>query len=124
MPVICMTIRQGEIWEVESFPNIGSEIGKKRPAVVVSDDKIGRLPLKTIVPITNWSENYLDYPWMLKIDDAADNGLTKTSAIDCFQIRNFSNNRFVKKIGVVDTSMLSQIHQTIAKTLNPAYRLV
>ncbi len=24
-----MNIKQGEVWEVEFFPNIGSEIGKK-----------------------------------------------------------------------------------------------
>ena len=47
-----MNIEQGDIREVEFFPNIGSEIGKKRPVVVVSHDLIGRLPLKTIVPIT------------------------------------------------------------------------
>ena len=30
---ISMNINQGEIWEVEFFPNVGSEIGKKRPAL-------------------------------------------------------------------------------------------
>jgi len=119
-----MNINQGEIWEVEFFPNIGKEIGKKRPAVVVSYDKMGKLPLKTIVPITHWSENYSHYPWMLKIVNDSENGLSKSSAIDCFQIRNFSYNRFVKKLGTVDTNMLYSIHQTITKTLNPTYKII
>ena len=119
-----MTIRQGEVWEVEFFPNIGSEIGKKRPAVVVSHDKIGRLPLKTIVPITHWADSYRRYPWMIQIINDERNGLSKVSAIDCFQVRNFSHNRFIKKIGSVDEEMLSQVHQVITKTFDPKYRLL
>lgn len=117
-------IMQGEIWEVEFFPNIGSEIGKKRPAVVVSYDLIGKLPLKTVVPITDWSNSYANYPWMIKIINDKVNGLTKISAIDCFQIRNFSDSRFGTKLGEIDGEMLARIHQVIAKTLNPKYRLV
>ncbi len=34
---------QGEIWLVTFYPNIGNEIGKKRPAVIVSDNRTGKL---------------------------------------------------------------------------------
>lgn len=118
-----MRINQGEIWMVEFFPKIGSEITKLRPAIVVSHNTIGRLPLKTIVPITDWKNNYAYYPWMLKIENDALNGLSKTSAIDCFQIKNFANERFVKKVGSVDETMIKKVHKTIAKTLNPLYNL-
>ena len=79
-----MNINQGEVWMVEFFPKVGSEITKLRPAIVVSHNEIGRLPLKTIVPITDWKNNYAHYPWMLKIEADTLNGLSKTSAIDCF----------------------------------------
>ena len=119
-----MNINQGEIWEVEFFPNIGSEIGKKRPALVVSYDKMGKLPLKTVLPITSYSKSFENYPWMIKIEVNAMNGLEKTSMIDCFQVRNFSYNRFVKKLGSIEQDTLLQAHQTIAKTLDPAYSLL
>jgi len=118
-----MSINQGEIWMVEFFPKVGSEITKLRPAIVVSHNEIGRLPLKTIVPITDWKNNYVHYPWMLKIEVNALNGLSKTSAIDCFQVKNFANERFVKRVGEVDEIMLKKVHETIAKTLNPVYVL-
>jgi len=118
-----MSIKQGEIWMVEFFPKVGSEITKLRPAIVVSHNEIGRLPLKTIVPITDWKNNYAHYPWMLKIETATLNGLSKTSAIDCFQIKNFANERFVKKLGELDEVMIKKVHVTIAKTLNPVYVL-
>ena len=118
-----MNIRQGEIWLIKFFPKIGSEISKIRPAIVVSHDEIGRLPLKTIVPITDWKANYAYYPWMVQIVDSAENRLSKVSAIDCFQIKNFANERFVEKIGEVDEVMIREVHETIAKSLNPAYIL-
>ncbi|CAA6808355.1 MAG: Death on curing protein, Doc toxin [uncultured Sulfurovum sp.] len=118
-----MNIKQGEIWMVEFFPKVGSESTKLRPAIVVSHNQIGRLPLKTIVPISDWKNNYAHYPWILKIENDTLNGLSKTSAIDCFQIKNFANERFVKKVGSVDEIMIKKVHETIAKTLNPIYTL-
>ncbi len=118
-----MNIKQGEIWLVEFFPKVGSEIAKQRPALVVSANEIGKLPLKTVVPITEWSEQYGSYPWMIKIENDSINGLTKPSAIDCFQIKNFSHDRFVKKIGQLDADAVYKVHTTIAKTLNPLYSL-
>jgi len=119
-----MNIKQGEVWEVEFFPNIGSEIGKKRPALVVSYDEMGRLPLRTIVPITNYSKSFESYPWMITLENDKFNGLSKRSSIDCFQVRNFSHNRFIKKLGIVEKDILINTHTTILKTLNPAYRLL
>jgi mRNA interferase MazF len=51
------------------------------------------------------------------------NGLSKKSAVDCFQVKNFSNERLVEKIGSIDDTLLKSIHQTIAKSLNPNYKL-
>ncbi len=119
-----MNINQGEVWMVKFYPQMGSEISKLRPAVIVSHNTIGKLPLKTIVPITDWKSNYVHYPWMLNIKVTKANGLSKTSAIDCFQVKNFANERLVEKIGIVEDTLLAKIHQTIAKTLNPNYTLM
>ena len=119
-----MSISQGEVWLVKFYPQVGSEISKLRPAIVISHDTIGRLPLKTIVPITNWKTNYAHYPWMIQIKSNKENGLSKISAIDCFQVKNFSNDRLIEKIGMVDQALLHHVHQTVTKTLNPNYTLV
>ena len=118
-----MNIRQSEVWLVNFFPKIGSEISKERPAIVVSHDVIGRLPLKIIVPVTDWKPNYAHYPWMVRVEDSVENGLSKVSAIDCFQVKKFANQRFVKKLGSINADILKIVHSTIAKTLNPAYAL-
>ena len=47
-------MRRGEVWLINLDPTVGAEIMNTRPAVIVSDDAIGVLPLKVIVPITDW----------------------------------------------------------------------
>jgi len=122
--VIFMNIKQGDIWLVKFYPKVGNEISKLRPAVVVSCDSMGRLPLKTIIPITEWKDRYKNYPWIVEIKSNASNGLSKNSAADCFQIKNFSIDRFERKIGSLKKEELIVIHQTIIKTLNPLYQLI
>jgi mRNA interferase MazF len=51
-------MKQGEIWLINLDPTVGSEIQKTRPAIIVNDDVIGKLPLKVIVPITDWKDRY------------------------------------------------------------------
>jgi mRNA interferase MazF len=59
---------RGEVWFINLDPTIGAEIRKTRPAVIVNDDAIGILPLKVIVPITDWKEHYKVAPWMVKLE--------------------------------------------------------
>jgi mRNA interferase MazF len=56
---------RGEIWLVNLNPTVGREISKTRPAIIVNDDGIGILPLKVIVPVTDWKDRYSSRPWMV-----------------------------------------------------------
>ena len=117
----CMNINQAEIWLVSFNPTTGQEIGKKRPAIVVNSDHVGKLKLRTVVPITDWKNTYANYPWMMKISPNIENNLSKESAIDCFQVKSLSTDRFIQKIG--DVKNIFDIHSTITKTFNPLYKL-
>lgn len=119
-----MNILQGEIWEVDLNPTVGEEISKKRVCLVVNSDSIGILKLRTIVPITGWQDKFKQVLWMTKIEPNKNNGLVKTSSADAFQVRSLSTNRFYKKIGVVEDYILFEVHQKIAKTLNPIYNII
>ena len=119
-----MNILQGEIWEVDLNPTIGDEMSKKRVCLVVNSDSVGILKLRTIVPITGWQDKFRQVIWMTKIEPNKENGLVKTSSADTFQVRSLSTNRFYKKIGVIEDDTLFEVHQAIAKTLNPIYRII
>ena len=111
-------MRQGQIWEINLSPTVGAEIKKKRPAVIISDDAIGVLPLRVIVPITEWKNNFYGAFWMVKIDPNEYNNLEKTSAIDCFQIRSISTSRFLKKIGDVSSKILNEIKAAVKSVID------
>jgi len=60
-------MNRGEIWLVDLNPTIGAEMNKTRPALIMNDNRLGKLPLKIIIPITGWKEHYSIAPWMEKI---------------------------------------------------------
>ncbi|MEW5870663.1 MAG: type II toxin-antitoxin system PemK/MazF family toxin [Chloroflexota bacterium] len=102
-------MRKGEVWLINLDPTVGAEIQKTRPAVIVSEDAIGILPLRVIVPLTDWKERYEIAPWMVQIDPDKANGLGKASAADTFQIRSVSQARFVNRIGRISDVRLQEI---------------
>jgi len=111
-------MKQSEIWLIDLDPTIGAEIQKKRPAIIVNDNSLGRLPLKVVIPITDWKDHYENAAWMVKIEPDTTNGLSKTSSADCFQIRSLSQERLIKKIGLVDNQILNDIKIALAKVLD------
>jgi mRNA interferase MazF len=111
-------MKQNEIWLINLDPTVGAEIKKTRPAIIVNDDALGKLPLKIIVPVTDWKDQYEVAPWMIKVFPSANNGLSKLSSIDCFQIRSVSETRFVKKIGTIDDLAQEKIKIALSKVLS------
>ena len=111
-------MRQSDIWLVNLEPTVGAEIRKTRPAIIVNDNTLGKLPLKIIVPLTDWKEYYAAAPWMVQIIANQLNGLTKESAADCFQLRSLSENRFVKHLGRVSEREMQQIREALKKVFS------
>jgi mRNA interferase MazF len=110
-------MKQGEIWLISLDPTVGAEMKKTRPALIVNDNALGKLPLKIIVPITDWKERYSVAPWMVKIQPARDNGLVKDSAIDCFQIRSVSDTRLIRLLGKITANELIKVKTGITKVI-------
>ncbi|MBI5841098.1 MAG: type II toxin-antitoxin system PemK/MazF family toxin [Chloroflexi bacterium] len=110
-------MQRGEIWLVNLDPTIGSEIKKTPPAVIVSSDLVGVLPIKVIVPFTEWKDRYAKAPWMVCIDPDTQNGLSKSSAADGLQIRSVSQQRLVQRLGVLPAFQVAQIVQAIMTVL-------
>jgi len=108
-----ISMRKGEIWLINLDPTIGAEIRKTRPAVIVSEDAIGILPLRVIVPLTDWKDRFAVAPWMIRIAPNAQNGLAKPSGADAFQIRSISQERFVHRLGFLNNDQIGQILQAV-----------
>jgi mRNA interferase MazF len=75
---------------------------------------VGKLPLKVIVPITEWNDAFYASRWQVRFDPNKASGLNKTSAADAFQIRSLSIQRFVKRLGVLNAVQLEEIAPALA----------
>ena len=106
--------QRGEIWMVQFGPSQGAEIRKIRPAVVVSLDTVGRLPLRIVVPLTDWQDPFAKLPWFVRLPASPTNGLTKDSGADAFQVKSVSESRFVRYVGVVTSAEMDDIASAVA----------
>jgi mRNA interferase MazF len=109
--------KRGEIWLVNFDPTVGAEIKKQRPALVISSDAVGKLPLKLVAPITEWKESFRRNIWHVEIKPDASNGLDKPSAIDALQIRSVDLSRFIEKKGQVSATILEEVVNAVAAVI-------
>ena len=111
-------MRRGQIWRYSPNPTVGDEIGKTRPCVIVSNDEIGVLRLKVVVPITGWNNVFSQVSWMVRIEPTVENGLSKVSAADTFQVRSVSQQRLIDRVGTLSELTMREIGSALATVLN------
>ena len=78
-------MRRGEVWLVNLDPTLGAEMRKTCPAVIVSSDLVGILPLRIIVHLTDWKERYGAAPWMVRVNANPLNGWRRTRRRTAFR---------------------------------------
>jgi mRNA interferase MazF len=106
--------KRGDVWLIDFDPSVGAEIQKIRPAVVISVDTVGRLPLRMVVPITDWKSHYSSFPWFVRLPASLLNGLTKDSGADAFQTKSVALSRFIDRLGELTIVQLDEIAEAIA----------
>lgn len=109
--------QQGEIWLVDFEPNIGTEIDKRRPAVVISEPGFTYLPLRIVVPVTDDKKRHQRLFWYVGLELTPQTGLSKASEVDSAQCHSFDLDRFVERIGVVRPGELRLIRDALAISL-------
>ena len=110
-------MKRGAVWEVNLDPTIGAEIKKIRPCVVVSRDALARLPLKIIVPLTEWDQRFETAPWHVPVEPTPENGLSKKSSADTYQVRSISEKRLVRRLGILSDQVMERIGDGLALSL-------
>ncbi len=101
-------MRRGEIYYADLDPSIGSEINKKRPVVIISNNSNNRVSSTlTVLPVTSNISKI--YPFEVALP-AEESGLPNDSKIQCQQIRTISRIRIkTAKIGAVTEKTLLKI---------------
>ncbi|EAH8023709.1 type II toxin-antitoxin system PemK/MazF family toxin [Campylobacter jejuni] len=115
-------VKYGELWIADFEPQVGEEITKKRPALILSNNLFNSSQkLVFVVPLTTWQDKFYKGIWFLKIDKNATNNLNVDSAINCSQIKSFSKDRLIEKIGEVDEKIMKEVRIILDEILSPQF---
>jgi mRNA interferase MazF len=109
--------RYGDIYEVNLDPVIGSETGKRRPALVVSNDVNNEFSqIVTVLPITSQPAKK-QYPFeVLVLKDVAK--LTADSRIKANQVRTVDKRRLTGFRGSLPSEYFPRVEKALIIQLN------
>lgn len=108
-------LKRGMVIDVNLDPTQGSETGKVRPCVIVTNDTYNaRVPVIQVVPLTAWSARKACIITNVEIVPSANNGLTKRTVADCLQTRPVDHRaRFVKVRGELEYGIMEKIDDAL-----------
>jgi mRNA interferase MazF len=109
------TLKRGMLLDVNLDPTLGSETGKIRPCIIVTNDVYNqRVPVIQVVPITAWSAKKVKITTNVEINPTRSNGLSKKSVADCLQTRPIDHrHRLVSIRGKLTHSNMNEIDQAL-----------
>jgi len=110
-----INIERGMVIDINLDPVQGSETGKVRPCVVVTNDIYNaRVPVIQVVPITAWNEKKAKIKTNVAISPSPINGLDKKSIADCLQTRPIDYRLRLSKVrGTLESHYIAAIDKAL-----------
>jgi len=105
--------KRGEVWWVEFDPQVGEEIKKIRPAIILNTEDTAFLPTRYVVPLRDFKDTHSDIYYFFPIDPNRMNGLKKLSSADCSQCKSVSLKRFSTQLGKISLQEIDEIANTV-----------
>jgi len=108
-------LRRGMVIDVNLDPTQGSETGKIRPCIIVTNDIYNaRVPVIQVVPVTEWSSKKAKIRTNVEIEPSPRNGLSKKSVADCLQTRPIDHRvRLVNIRGELEETTLNALDEAL-----------
>ena len=105
---------RGEVWLVRLPRAVGAELQRDRPAVVVNSPTFDSAPVRIIIPLTSWREEFDGRINKLLVEASDRNGLHADSAADFLQVRSVALERFVEQLGDLDAELVEELVAGVA----------
>lgn len=103
--------KRGEIWFVSLELVVEHEIGKTRPALVISNNRNNLFAeTVTVLPITSKSKNVYPFEVLLSNEETH---LPKDSKVKCNQIRTVDKKRLINFVSTLLPEKLEMIEKAI-----------
>lgn len=105
---------RSELWLVRLPRAVGAEMQRDRPAVVVNSSAFDEAPVRIVVPLTTWREEFGGRINKLLVEATDQNGLHADSAADFLQVRSVALERFIERLGGIDPELVEEIVAGVA----------
>jgi len=72
-----------------------------------------------VVPLTGWQDGFERKDWMVRLDPSEQNGVSKPSAVNAFQVRCISTSRFQlarRRRGMLSDEELKRVLEAVRKS--------
>jgi len=103
--------KRGEIWLVSLEPVVGHEIGKTRPALVISNDRSNQFAeTVTVLPITSKTGKIYPFETFLPKKEA---NLPMDSKVKSNQIRTIDKKRLIKLLVNTSEEKLKEVEEAL-----------
>ncbi|MGF1482146.1 MAG: type II toxin-antitoxin system PemK/MazF family toxin [Cyanophyceae cyanobacterium] len=107
-------MKRGEIYYAALSPTVGSETGKRRPVLIISNNINNRVASTvTVLPITSNVKRI--YPFEVKLTPSQ-SGLPRASKVQAQQVRTIAKER-------INTQVVGSLDETLIKLVEAAIRL-
>jgi mRNA interferase MazF len=106
-------MKRGEVWMVNFEPQLGSEIKKERPAVIVEREPFTRLRRTVMVIPLSAAHAQTEFPLLIATQTM---GRAGVAVVD--QLRDCDKRRFGKRLGRLSDSEMEQISRAVTDLLD------
>jgi mRNA interferase MazF len=108
--------RRGEVWLTDFGVPLGHEAGYKRPAVVVSSDRLNRIgAVAVVVPMTSRER---PLPTHVRVPARQQSGLPKESWAKVDDVKSVSTERLEEHLGEIDGPTLGRVEEALRLILD------
>lgn len=110
-------MRRGKPGWLIPIPQLDQKL-ENSPALIISNDAIGKLPQKVIMPRIGWQDRSTSAEWMVRIEPDRNNELGKVGAFDAVQIRSVDVQHLVGQVGYVSKHILEPVEEAVVTVIS------
>lgn len=109
-------MNRGEVWRLAMDAGAEGE-GHDRRVVILSNDALAVLPLRVVVPLVAWRDEFSKAPWMVRVPPVLNSGLEEPMAADALQVRSVATTRLKQRLGSLPERFTAQIAAAIREVI-------
>jgi len=108
----------GDIYTVSLSSSSEGSGNKSIPVVILSGGHDRYFKQAIVAPVIGWEGSLDKNPFFVNLEPDSLRDFPTRSMIDCYQLRVFNHERFVKRIGTISKDEMAQVKKSISLILD------